>query len=280
MAKATAPDTTGMSVTEAAAAIVALINSRSHSPWPHESEAIIATTHVPSRGSEVHLSGLAPSGASADLSPLHAEIKRVAAEYREAFNIDYDPRIEPLRKRLKALARQLPQVGTPAMLSPSLADVIAWADIADAFAREETNSDGWPMLYEGNDDNIAVGNLITAVLALEARHSGLGGSALSAAHLKYRQIIAEIARFDEEGCPQESEPTLEAISEEGMALERKVWATPAKTLADVLLRGEIALHNENGVMESLDDPEAYYDDRATAQLIKAVVAVLGGNNAS
>jgi len=41
-----------------------------------------------------------------------------------------------------------------------------------------------------------------------------------------------------------------------MALERKIWATPAKTLADVLLRGEIALFNENGVMEHLDNPEA------------------------
>jgi hypothetical protein len=172
------------------------------------------------------------------------------------------------------------------MLSPSLAEVIAWADIADAFAREETNSDGWPMLYEGNDDNIAVGNLITAVLALEPHHSGLDGSALSlsADHLKYREIVAEIARFDEEGCPpekgeQESEATLEALSERGMALERKIWATPAKTLADVLLRGEIALFNENGVMEHLDNPEAYYDDRSVAQLIKAVVDVLGGLHA-
>jgi hypothetical protein len=43
-------------------------------------------------------------------------------------------------------------------------------------------------------------------------------------------------------------------------------STPAKTLADVLLRGEIALDNENGVMDSLDDPDAYHDDRAEAQL--------------
>jgi hypothetical protein len=43
-----------------------------------------------------------------------------------------------------------------------------------------------------------------------------------------------------------------------------------------LLRGEIALHNENGVMEHLDNPEAYYDDRSIAQLIRALVDVLGG----
>jgi hypothetical protein len=160
MAKAIAPDTTAMSVTEAAAAIVALINSRSQSPWPQEIEAIIA------------------------------------------------------------------KVATASM--PRTVDALP----------------------------------------------------LSADHLNYRQIIAEIARFDEEGCPRESEATLEALSEKGMALERKIWATPAKTLADVLLRGEIALFNENGVMEHLDNPEAYYDDRSIAQLMGAVVDVLGGNNAS
>jgi hypothetical protein len=133
-----------------------------------------------------------------------------------------------------------------------------------------------------------VGNLITAVLALEARHSRLrgvlDGSALSADHLKYREIIAEIARHDAnyplEKTDADSEAAINALSEQAMALERKVWATPAKTLADVLLRGEIALHNENAVMEALDDPEAYYDERANAQLIRAVVDVLGGNNES
>jgi hypothetical protein len=281
-------------ISTAAAEIFALINSRAQSPWPQEIEAIIAKTHAPSdRASAVHLGSLTPSviaAAPADISPLHAEIKRVAAEYREAcvaadregFAIEADSQMEPLRKRLKALAGQLPQVGTPAILTPSLNDVIAWATVADAFAREEKNGNGWPMLYEGNDDNIAVGNLITAVLALEARGlpGAWGSSAISADHLKYREIIAEIAKFDEEGCPQESEATLEALSEQAMALERKVWATPARTLADVLLRGEMALHNENGVMENLDDPEAYYDERANAQLIRAVVDVLGGNNAS
>ena len=47
MAKATAPDTTALSVSEAAAAIVSLINSRAQSPWPQEIEAIIARTIAP-----------------------------------------------------------------------------------------------------------------------------------------------------------------------------------------------------------------------------------------
>jgi hypothetical protein len=134
--------------------------------------------------------------------------------------------------------------------------------------------------------------LIEAVLQLAGRDIGGNGparslaapcddSALSAEHLKYREIVAEIARFEGANYPPkkstaESEAVLNTLADEAMALESKAWATPAKTLADVLLRGEIALYNENGVMESLDDAEAYYDERAVAQLIRAVVDVLGG----
>jgi hypothetical protein len=98
---------------------------------------------------------------------------------------------------------------------------------------------------------------------------------ISPEHRKYREIVAEIARFDGDYPPgmseEESEPMLRALSDEAMARERKAWATPAKTLTDVLLRGEMALYNENGIMEALDDPQAYYDERSVAQLIRAVV---------
>ena len=75
---------------------------------------------------------------------------------------------------------------------------------------------------------------------------------------------------------EEKEAAVGAACEKAMALERKIWAAPARTLADVLLRGEMALYNENGIMEVLDEPEAYYDERSVAQLIRAVVDVLGG----
>jgi hypothetical protein len=109
-------------------------------------------------------------------------------------------------------------------------------------------------------------------------------AALSADHLRYREVVAEIARFDGSDYPpgmseEESEPPLRALSDEAMARERKAWTTPAKTLADVLPRGEMALYNENGIMDALDDPEAYYDERSVAQLIKAVIDVLGGLHA-
>jgi hypothetical protein len=51
---------------------------------------------------------------------------------------------------------------------------------------------------------------------------------------------------------------------------------PARTLADVLLRAETALYNENGVMNSLDDDDANENDQATAQLIRAATSALGG----
>lgn len=80
-----------------------------------------------------------------------------------------------------------------------------------------------------------------------------------------------------EGCPEE---TLDPLAEKAKESERKTWSTPAKTLADVLLRGEMAHHNnsENGALEGLNDYNGYYDTRSAAQLIKAVVDVLGGGD--
>jgi hypothetical protein len=78
---------------------------------------------------------------------------------------------------------------------------------------------------------------------------------LTAEHIAYRKLQAEIKRHcDEEmeGSHEEieaSEAVLSDLMDEEMAMERAIWAKPADTLADVLLRGEIALNNENGIME-------------------------------
>jgi hypothetical protein len=69
---------------------------------------------------------------------------------------------------------------------------------------------------------------------------------------------------------EETDAALTRLQEQACELETEIWAKPAKTLADLLLRAEIALFNENGVMDSLGDTAAYYDDRAQAQLIRAV----------
>jgi hypothetical protein len=107
-------------------------------------------------------------------------------------------------------------------------------------------------------------------------------AALSPQHLAYRKIVAEIERYNDPDCTADDEETDAALSilqEQACELETEIWAKPAKTLADLLLRAEIALFNENGVMDSLGDNAAYYDDRANAQLIRAVIDVLGGANA-
>jgi hypothetical protein len=46
----------------------------------------------------------------------------------------------------------------------------------------------------------------------------------------------------------------------------------------VLLRAEIVLRNENGLMASLQNPEADHDERATAELAQAIVGVLGNRS--
>src|SRR5262245_38975308 len=131
MAKATAPDTTALSVSEAATAIVALINSRAQSPWPQEIEAIIAR-----------------AGPADEI-------------YRRA-------------------------------------------------------------------------------------------PPLSSDQLAYRKLLMEEAEMEEREDHPVSDEEFEAHSERTAAIEDKVWATPARTLADLLFRAEIALYHENGVMESID----------------------------
>jgi hypothetical protein len=96
--------------------------------------------------------------------------------------------------------------------------------------------------------------------------------ALSAEHMEYRRLVAEISRLEWEGC---SEETLDPLTDRAKEFERKTWSTPAKTLADVLLRGEMARHHnsENGTLEGLNDSNGYFDTRSAAQLIKAVIDV-------
>lgn len=128
----------------------------------------------------------------------------------------------------------------------------------------------------------AEGRLIDAATICKTIAPQAALPALSPEHLAYRKLVAEIERYNEPGYiadDEEAEAELARLGEQACELETEIWAKPAKTLADVLLRAEMALHNENGVMDSLGDNAAYYDDRAQAQLIQAVLDVLGGPNA-
>jgi hypothetical protein len=89
--------------------------------------------------------------------------------------------------------------------------------------------------------------------------------ALSSEHLAYRKIVAEIEQYNELGSGlsdgAEGEAALERLQERACELETEIWTKPAKTLADVLLRAQIALHNENGVMDALDAEPSQAPDR-------------------
>ena len=139
----------------------------------------------------------------------------------------------------------------------------------------------WPSsrLINSNARPIAPGRAIISKVAPASMPQAAVLPPLSSHHLKYRESLAEIARLDgDDHSPgmntDEKEAAIEAACEEAMALERETWATPAKTLADVLLAADGALQREwrDG---GLDDPEAYYDERSVAQLIRAVVDVSG-----
>jgi hypothetical protein len=52
---------------------------------------------------------------------------------------------------------------------------------------------------------------------------------------------------------KETDAALTRLQEQASELETEIWAKPAKTLADLLLRAEIALLNENGVTDALDE---------------------------
>jgi hypothetical protein len=180
--------------------------------------------------------------------------------------------VEKCDRELRALIAQLP--------SPPRAfgDLALMAEIAFHYADHDVNG----RMEELDDDDVfhaSAARLIEAVLQFARTVASPAAlPALSLEHLKYRELVAELQRYDDPDCMADNEETDAAMSrlqEQAHELEAEIWAKPAKTLADVLLRAEVALDNENGVMDALDDPDAYYDDRANAQLIR----VLGASNA-
>ena len=71
-----------------------------------------------------------------------------------------------------------------------------------------------------------------------------------------------------------NEPVFDGLCDAVSTYEReKIWSTPARTWGDVLLYAEAALYNENGIMVSRGDDNAYIDERSAAELINAVITV-------
>lgn len=249
-----------VTVQEAAAELHHLINSRVSSPRQEEIAAIISRVAVP------HAALTASTDA---LSPLHAEIARVTAEYRDAWANDSEERVEPLRAQLATLTALLPR-------TPTIANVTAWAEIALAHACEARNEAGEPgFCNESEAQQVACVNLVAVARALVRAAPPLPLIQPSPLHQQYRELIAVIDQCCRQEETSESEARLDALTDQANALSDTIWETPAVTPGDVLLRAEVAKYHENGAMGCLDDPNAHYDDRAFAQLIAAVLNVWG-----
>jgi hypothetical protein len=125
-----------------------------------------------------------------------------------------------------------------------------------------------------NTELVSVLSRFTSDRAAERYGEDWAPLALSPQHKAYRALLAEAHAL-----PTDDEEGFNAMMKRLLDMERQIWATPARTLGDVLLRAEVAHTNENGVMDDLDKDEAFTDDRAFAQLIRAVLDVLGGTHA-
>ena len=98
----------------------------------------------------------------------------------------------------------------------------------------------------------------------------------SALHREYRRVCGEVDKFEVPGYAdgEGGDDALRQLLEEARVIEARAWAKRARTTGDILFRAEIA-SRQNDIMAALEDPEADHDARACAELVKAVVDVLG-----
>jgi len=152
-----------LTVQEAAVELHRLINSRVSSPRIEEIAEIISKAAIPHA---------APDASIDAPSPLHAEIARVTAEYRDAWANDSEERVEPLRAQLATLTALLPR-------TPTVANVAAWAETTLAHACEEQTASGEPVFCtESQAQQAACANLVAAARALVGAPIAAGTSSV------------------------------------------------------------------------------------------------------
>lgn len=264
-------------------AVLDLVNSRPRTPSLSELTALIAD-HMEGLGQPAYAEAPTDFSNSALATEIREAMARSDAATAACGNLLAGPAFDKAaalsEKRCDELRALVARVPSPPR---TFGDIALMAEIARHYADRDRNGRMEDLDdYDGFHSSAA--RLIQAVLQLghgKAMVIPTAAPALSPEHLAYRQLVAEMERYNDPDCMADDEETDAALSrlqERACELETKIWSKPAKTLADLLLRAEIAFSNENGVMTSLGDTNAYYDDRAQAQLIRAVLDVLGGAN--
>jgi hypothetical protein len=275
-----------VSITDAAAEIVRLINSSPRSPTQAEIEAILDKA-VPS---------VAPPA-----TPLVAQIRETAERLHEAFNVlgkvqpsdrageeAAQAKIDELQDRLEELGEQIPDP------PKAVADLVAWAEIAHAGA--DVRRDG--TMAEATSGDVfdrPAARLIEAVLQFGGSHSGTASmSAHAVLYQEWRALIQahlrEFGHVDETGMtPDEvkaEEERLAASMATINAMADKILAEPVRAWTDLLPCAEIAFWlqwagvdphgpDASGQMDAgpMSDGEAI--DQALAKVLKGIFALAG-----
>jgi hypothetical protein len=232
-------------VSAAAAEIVALINSRSQSPWPHEIEAIIAKV-APAEAPALHVSELGHK--------IRAAIARVDEAERPASGDD--AAIAVASTRWDELYRLEEQIPNPPQ---SFADLVIRAELAYFGADKDPDDRTMSALENGDCFGGPAARLIEAVLQFAQRGvatdtSPLAGkirglmpqvqAAIIATTRTDAKAIGELG-IDPDEFPEHvaAENHVKALEDQLQALVDAAWAAPVRTFGDAVLLAEIAQHH-------------------------------------
>ena len=281
------PIPTPSSPKEAAAAIMALINSSPRSPTQAEIEAILANI-VPS--------------STAPATPLLTEIRETAVRLDEAFDVQGkvapgDPVEEAAQARIDQLQGDLEDLEGQISSPPrSFADLIAWAEIARAGA-DLRDDDTMGECQERDVFLRPSARLIEAVL--QYRGTLPGAASMSPAHAahycEWRGLIeAHVRKFERSddaggGITEESkaeEARMAASMEVIDAVADKILAEPVQTWGDLLPCAEVAFWYQwagidpegphaSGQMAAGPMSGGKAIDQAVAKVLEAIFTVAG-----
>jgi hypothetical protein len=252
-----------LSIEQAAAAIVALINARPQTPTQAEIADIIAQ-HV---GSDV----LQIQGTSAVHVEIHgllrdlAEAERSLGRKAYATDEEIDAIFPPMQKRLGELQDQLPQ------LPRSMADCVVFAEIAQHW-RETDPADDAAFLR-------AARPLVAGIHRLmKSRVADVPSEAIKLCRQARRAVLVD---FDAEATPDNAAVRLEAdkCKFEIERLRRRLASKSPKALDDIAALAVLALYWEGHPLKELarrcEAEQISIGDRALPTLLLAVCEFFG-----